>query len=404
MYLDLFGNTLIRDKTASYLEEITPELIQLITEDEKCKSVIKDLINFETLKYKERDEIEDIFSSFLQCHPFDIEKLRDNRLRGLFQDRYDHRRNLVDWDFNFYIKKFAPAVNLQEYRQWRLNGIAFETRLATGSIPNRTYASFVPGKTVSNTLLLVVYILVLIVLQKKGNDSIIVRGFWGDIVNSPFIAFGNEVWKEPERTRFFRELNYQKVYSNADISEYTVQQFIHKLEELEEYEYPFERLKHVLGEKKFKETDPEYYKKKMEEEKKAEEAKKAKKDKKKNKGKKQEPVEDEEPMIQEITEEEAQKIEEEKKQAESEIIESETNPSTPEEVKKTLEGAGQKTINLLDIDEGKNVVSKENEGTRKLLDGFKKLNVKIHFVSDEIKSLHKKKHYKNLFDIGILSM
>lgn len=110
-------------------------------------------------------------------------------------------------------------------------------------------------------------------------------------------------------------------------------------------------------------------------------------------------------MIQEITEEEAQKIEEEKKQSETEIIESETTASqTPEEVKKTLEGAGQKTINLLDIDEGKNTVSKENEGTRKLLDGFRKLNVKIHFLSGDFKELHKKKHYKNLFDIGVMSM
>lgn len=171
---------------------------------------------------------------------------------------------------------------------------------------------------------------------------------------------------------------------------------------MEAYEYPFERLKHVLGEKKFRETDPAYRKKMEQEEKKAEEAKKAKN--KKKKGKKQE-AEEEEPMIQEITEEEAQKIEEEKKQSvETEIVESETKSSTAEEVKKTLEGAGQTTINLLDIDEGKNTVTKENEGTRKLLDGFKRLNVKIHFLSDELKNLHKKKHYKSLFDIGILSM
>ena len=103
-----------------------------------------------------------------------------------------------------------------------------------------------------------------------------VRGFWGDIVNSPFLAFGNEVWDEPERTRFFRELNYQKVYSNSDISEYNVQQYIHKLEELERYEYPFERLKHVLGEKKFAETDPAF-KKKLDEEKAAKAAEEAKK-------------------------------------------------------------------------------------------------------------------------------
>jgi len=56
------------------------------------------------------------------------------------------------------------------------------------------------------------------------------------------------VFKEPERTRFYKKVNYQAVYSNCDISEYMVQSYIHKLEELEEYNYPFERLKHVLGE------------------------------------------------------------------------------------------------------------------------------------------------------------
>lgn len=180
---------------------------------------------------------------------------------------------------------------------------------------------------------------------------------------------------------------------------------------MEEFEYPFERLKHVLGEKKFAETDPAFHKKKMEEEKKAEELKEqSKKDKKKKKGKKQEAKEEEEPMIQEITEEEAQKIEEEKNQAECETNDeflseiAETKASTAEEVKKTLSGAGQKTINLLDIDEGKNTVTKENEGTRKLLDGFKRLNVKIHLLSDDLTKLHVKKQYNSLFDIGVLSM
>lgn len=76
-----------------------------------------------------------------------------------------------------------------------------------------------------------------------------VRGFWGDIVNSPYIAYGNEIFKEPEATRFYKKINYQSVYSNADISEYNVQAYIHKLELLEEYEYPFERLKHIMGDK-----------------------------------------------------------------------------------------------------------------------------------------------------------
>ena len=190
MFLDLYANTLIRDKTSSYLETTTKELIQLITEDEKCTSVLKDLVNFDNLKFKERDEIEDIFSSYLKKHPFDIEKLRDQRLRAHFKERYDNRRNLVDWDYSMNMKDYAPTVNHREYRDWRMNGIAFETRLATGTISNRTMGSYIPGKT------------------KKGYDSIMVRGFWGDTINSPFIAFGQEVWKEPERTRFFKQVNY----------------------------------------------------------------------------------------------------------------------------------------------------------------------------------------------------
>jgi dynein assembly factor 3 len=39
--------------------------------------MIKDLVSFECLKFKERDDLEDIFSSYLKAHPFDIEKLRD---------------------------------------------------------------------------------------------------------------------------------------------------------------------------------------------------------------------------------------------------------------------------------------------------------------------------------------
>lgn len=81
IFLDIYGNCLIRDRSSQYLDEIVPELIQLVTEDDRCKSPIKDVINFETLKFKDRDEIEEIVSLYLSKHPFDIEKYRDTRLR-----------------------------------------------------------------------------------------------------------------------------------------------------------------------------------------------------------------------------------------------------------------------------------------------------------------------------------
>jgi dynein assembly factor 3 len=116
IFLDYYGNTLLRDRSAQYLDEVVPELIQLVTDDDKCQSVIKDIINFETIKFKDRDEIEDVISSWLTCHSFDIESLRDTRLRAHFGKRYDFRRNLVDWDYNFGIKDFARRINQNEYR------------------------------------------------------------------------------------------------------------------------------------------------------------------------------------------------------------------------------------------------------------------------------------------------
>jgi len=48
-----------------------------VTEDSRCKSVIKDLVNFDNLSFKDRDELEEILNSYLKRNPFDIEKLRD---------------------------------------------------------------------------------------------------------------------------------------------------------------------------------------------------------------------------------------------------------------------------------------------------------------------------------------
>lgn len=70
-----------------------------MTEDDRCQSVLKEIINLGTLSFKDRDEMEEIINSYPKKVPFDIEKLRDQRLRHHFAERYDYRRNAVDWDF-----------------------------------------------------------------------------------------------------------------------------------------------------------------------------------------------------------------------------------------------------------------------------------------------------------------
>ena len=112
LFMDLYGNTLLRDKTDSYLQGITNELIQLVTEDERCRSVLRPIVNFDHLKFIERDRLEDVISSYYSVHPFDIEKFRDDRLRSFFAERYDVRKNVVDWDYNFEIKELCPLMSV----------------------------------------------------------------------------------------------------------------------------------------------------------------------------------------------------------------------------------------------------------------------------------------------------
>lgn len=107
------------------------------------------MVSFEHLKFIDRDELENIFSSYLSAHAFDMGKLRDYRLRGFLKERYEHRRNVCDWDYSFGIKDFSTTIHSLEYRSWRLTGVGYITRLANGTIPNRTLGSYVNGKEVS---------------------------------------------------------------------------------------------------------------------------------------------------------------------------------------------------------------------------------------------------------------
>lgn len=116
-----------------------------MAEDERCQSVLKELVSFDHLKFKQRDSLEEVISSWYASHAYDIESYRETRLRSHYKERYDMRKNMVDWDYSFYVKKVAPHINQQEYRMWRQNGLAFETRLASNNVSNRTMSSFVPG-------------------------------------------------------------------------------------------------------------------------------------------------------------------------------------------------------------------------------------------------------------------
>jgi dynein assembly factor 3 len=63
------------------------------------------------LRFKDRDDMEDVVSSYLKKYPFEMEKLRDHRLRHHYAERYDSRKNVVDWDYNFNLKEIVKLVS-----------------------------------------------------------------------------------------------------------------------------------------------------------------------------------------------------------------------------------------------------------------------------------------------------
>jgi dynein assembly factor 3 len=60
---------------------------------------MKELFDLSELKYKEIDELVEIFYSWSSKTSFNIEKYRDDRLRYHYKTRYDYRLNLIDWDY-----------------------------------------------------------------------------------------------------------------------------------------------------------------------------------------------------------------------------------------------------------------------------------------------------------------
>ena len=208
LFLEVFGNCLLRGKTADYVEAAAAEMIALVTADgSKWDGVLR----VDSMKHKERDELEDVFKAWRQSVPFDIEHYRDERLRVLYGKRYDSRKNVLDWDYHMKMIKMASVIHPWEYRDWRQEGIAFKIRDRLVNLPDATVAN----RTLASTD-----------ERRERGRSVLRRGFWGDIMNSPYIAFGVEC-NEP---KLFAIANKAHKHNAQDMSEYSVISMLHEFE------------------------------------------------------------------------------------------------------------------------------------------------------------------------------
>jgi len=102
-----------------------------------------------------------------------------------------------------------------------MSGITFEMRINSYFIPNRTLSSYIPGKT------------------KEKKDSCLVRGFWGDITNSPYIGFGVELNNQEEHDFFYSHQDIYYKYHSQHITEWNLARYFTRLEKDELYDLKF---------------------------------------------------------------------------------------------------------------------------------------------------------------------
>ena len=204
LLLELLANALLREKTAAYLAAKARALQRLFAHEE---GPLVGVVDLSLLKMKQRDEVEAVFGTWLEEVPFDVVRLRDERLRRLYQERYDARRNVLDWDYNMELVPVgATIVHKIHFREWRMTGIAYELRDSSYSCPNRSLASMAAGR--------------------ENGRSVMKRGFWGDVANSPWAGWGVEC----DEARLTKKRSDQHIKSSCDVAYYNVISWLTQIE------------------------------------------------------------------------------------------------------------------------------------------------------------------------------
>ncbi|KAI9100525.1 hypothetical protein DFS34DRAFT_488806 [Phlyctochytrium arcticum] len=207
LFLELYGNSMLREQTGVLLNERSTSYIQGITTDAMIKISHKIEVSADALKFRERDDLEAVFQFWRnakQSKDFEMEKLLDARLRQYYGIRYDAREGVVDWDWNMKLKDKAPTISFPEFLSFRLHTMAFPIRQSTPSRGNRTLATITA------------------LPDKSTGTSIPKWGYFSDIVLGPFLAFG----VDSENKSLLATKNDRQVSDAQDVSMWNLESFV----------------------------------------------------------------------------------------------------------------------------------------------------------------------------------
>ncbi|XP_072229937.1 dynein axonemal assembly factor 3-like [Leuresthes tenuis] len=199
VFLEVFGNSQIRSQTEETLRRAAAQLSLCVTET--LDTATHSCLDTTLLKYKERDELAKIFKMWVQSSssehpaPVSMSKAWDYRVRQHLGTRYDSKKGCFDWDLTMKLHdKGCGVINKHQYVRWREQGLAFEMREGVYQITNPTLLS--PR-----------------VFSQRG-DKMAIRGYWGDIVSSPYLSFGIE----SDDKSLLKTQNGQHIKTAQDIS------------------------------------------------------------------------------------------------------------------------------------------------------------------------------------------
>lgn len=197
-------------------------------------------------KFKEKDELANIFHRWSSKENDSASMMWDWRLRKLHGDRYDSRSNIADWDYHMRVRKSlskkekeenddmtsngdvsnlvklsneqATIIHSTHFKKWRDTGIAYELRESSHEETNRTMITEARGRANE--------------FQDRNGDSkgrrVHTIGFWGDIRNPPYIALGIRTNIQDEY--LFKTTNHQHLHTSIDVMERLVDTWIHNIE------------------------------------------------------------------------------------------------------------------------------------------------------------------------------
>eukprot|EP00116_Pleurobrachia_bachei_P004642 sb/3464904/ len=143
-----------------------------------------------------------------------MDKLWDGRVRAYLGERYDAGRNVSDMDFSLKLKERAALLDFKEYASWRETGRSYDVRDGVFDTPNRTLSSGV--------------------IRMIEGQKRFARGYWGDIVCSPYLSHG--IFSPLKSLYEIR--NRINVRTASEVAEYNIMSLIHHITTGQKYTEP----------------------------------------------------------------------------------------------------------------------------------------------------------------------